>query len=295
MDSWGWQPLIGTAVLLIVAFCYGRGWRHWQQQLPDQDRFSWRTFLLPLFFYASLLLLWLILFSQLDQWASHYFFVRVVQHLLLIAWVPALLFWGRPFLILPRGLPVKLRDGWRNGRWAASLRRQRSHLRQLTHPGVVLFAFVATFWLWYDPALHTATLTHTWLRPIETGSLLLAASLYWWHITGSARSLHSPMPPLIRILYTLLGAAPIKLVGLILLFVDEMIYTYPGVVALSGLTLTAQSVGGMIIWIVGGVIYSSTAAGLMHTWLGDENDKPALPITMWATEEAMMAPGLRKK
>jgi putative membrane protein len=294
---YSWQQVAGTAVLLALAICYRRGWRyllrhHLTPQVQD-DIPSWRLYLPCFSFYAGLLLLWLALFSPLERWTTHYFFARVAQHLLLIAWIPATLLWGRPFTILPLGLSQPLRE--KIGRWLEKSPSDHAYLITLTHPSVVLFAFVATFWLWYDPALHSATLDHAWLRLVEKSSLLLTAAFYWWHITGSAGALHAPMPPIIRILFTLLGAGPIKLVGLILLFTDETIYNYPGTIALSGLDLTAQSLGGMIIWIAGGLVYSTTAAGLMRSWLGQEDEKPVLPLSVWATEEAMLAPGVRKE
>jgi putative membrane protein len=291
---YSWQHVLGTAVLLTAAIFYTRGWRHLLHRHAAENNPSSRPPCLPCFsFYLGLLLLWVALYSPLEQWSTHYFFARVGQHLLLIAWVPAALLWGRPLVILPLGLPYSLRD--EIGRWLDHLMPPSAYLTSLTHPSVVLFAFVATFWLWYDPALHSATLDHTWLRPLEKSSLLLTAGLYWWHITGSARVLHMPMLPIIRILYTLLGAGPIKLVGLILLFTDETIYSYPGTITMSGLDLTAQSLGGMIIWIAGGVVYSTTAAGLMRNWLGQEDEKPILPLSAWTNNKAMLAPGIREK
>jgi putative membrane protein len=293
----GWQQILGTAVLLAIAILYGRGWRqllHRHFPQDTQDKPSLGRLYLPCFsFYFGLLLLWLALFSPLERWTTHYFFARVAQHLLFIAWIPATLLWGRPFTVLPLGLPQPVLE--KIGRWLGYVQPNRAHLIALTHPSVVLFAFVATFWLWYDPALHSATLDHPWLRLVEKSSLLLTAGLYWWHITGSAGALHTPLPPIIRILYTLLGAGPIKLVGLILLFIEETVYSYPGTIALSGLDLTAQSLGGMIIWIAGGLVYSTTAAGLMRSWLGQEDEKPALPLSVWATEDVMLAPGVRRQ
>ncbi len=289
-----WQQILGTAVLLAIVILYACGWRYLRRQkMSDRPlSLSGRGYLPCFSFYFGLLLLWLALFSPLDQWSTHYFFVRVMQHLLLIAWIPATLLWGRPFAIIPFGLPHSLRD--KHERWFPSLTASHSLWFRMTHPGFVLFAFVATFWLWYDPVLHGATLNHAWLRPIEKGSLLLTAGLYWWHITGSAQVFYMPMPPLIRILYTLFGAGPIKLVGLVLLFTEETIYSYPGTIAFTGLDLTAQSLGGMIIWAAGGVVFSTTAGGLMRNWLGQEDEKPVLPFSVWSTEESMLAPGTRK-
>jgi hypothetical protein len=50
----------------------------------------------------------------------------------------------------------------------------------------------------------------------------------------------------------------------------------------------------MITWIVGGAAYVMTAILLMREWLMEEEGKPILPESAWATDEALLAPHLKR-
>jgi len=50
----------------------------------------------------------------------------------------------------------------------------------------------------------------------------------------------------------------------------------------------------MIAWIVSGLAYAVAAVALVNEWLAREVDKPALPESNWATDEAMLAPGVKR-
>ena len=83
--------------------------------------------------------------------------------------------------------------------------------------------------------------------------------------------------------------------GIIILFTPAKIYNYPATFRLTGLLISDQSLGGIIGWILGGIVFSATATVLMRQWLAGEDEKPALPESVWATDEAMLAPGFRKQ
>lgn len=277
---------IVTAVSLMLAWLYLRGWRRLRRTLthPDAD------LLLPvsrhalITFMASLLLLAFTLII-LHPFTHRYFSAHVVQHLLLAAWIPGLFWVSDPLIVLYVGLPSQWRRPLR-----PYLHPTPSTWQQFVGPGPVLILFMATFWLWYDPAIHQARLAQTWLRPLEIISILTTALLYWWHIMAAHPRLHIPMPPLVRIGYAAIGAWPIKIVGLIVLFSGKTIYQYPNTWQFTGLDLNDQAVGGILIWVVGGFVFTFTATMLMRRWLAREEMKPTLPISEWATEEALKAP-----
>ena len=52
--------------------------------------------------------------------------------------------------------------------------------------------------------------------------------------------------------------------------------------------------GGIIAWIVSGLAYAIASIGLINEWLSSEIDKPALPESQWATDDAMLAPGIKR-
>jgi cytochrome c oxidase assembly factor CtaG len=276
---WVWRLGI-TAVLLIIAIIYSRGWRQSHERRPL------RTHLL---FGTGLTILFVALVSPLHQLASQFFFVRTGQHLLFIAWVPAALLASDPWLVLKAGLPQWVKGSWLGKRPSPTC---QACLRFLTAPGTVWLMLICSFWFWYDPVLHQATLTYPGLRGLEIAMLFIPALLYWWHVTGAAPYVPTQLSLIGRIIFTIAATMPIKIVGLILLFVPETVYNYPQS-QIPGFVFDAESLGGVLVWILGGIVFSWTAVYLMGQWLARENDKPALPGTIWDTEEAMLAPGLR--
>ncbi|MCA9917412.1 MAG: cytochrome c oxidase assembly protein [Anaerolineales bacterium] len=284
--NWGIGFVLGTAV-----FIYLRGWG----QLPQEDAHAllpkpWRMAT----FFAALLLLVVALLSPLYGLAIRYFSLHVFQRLLLVSLMPCLLISGNPLPVLWAGLP----QAWLHWlqQWPQVAPRAHHFLLRVTHPVPVWFLFVTTFWLWHDVQIDRWVLQADWLHRLETITLLGTAVLYWWHILAASPQLHAPMPPLWRVGYAALGATPVKLVGLVLLFATTAVYNYPAEIQLSNTTLeiTDQSIGAALIWVMGGLVFTWTAVLLMRDWLKDEDEKPDLPASIWSTEELMLAPGFGK-
>ncbi len=78
------------------------------------------------------------------------------------------------------------------------------------------------------------------------------------------------------------------------MFSDTIIFLYPAPFQMSGLDIDGQRLGGMIFWIIGGSVFLTTAIVLFLRWLAEEENKPNLPESTWASEEAMRAPGWEK-
>ncbi len=282
--NWGILVLLGTAVLL-----YGLGWRRQPiNTTPALLPHAWRR----VSFVAAILVLLVALFSPLHHLADRYFSVHVLQRLLLVAVVPALFFSGNPLPILFTGLPTQ---------WQTTLvqlpqtaPRLVRFFIQITHPVVVWILFVSTFWLWHDVQIDHLLLRVPWVHRLENVTLLGTAVFYWWHIMAASPRLHAAMLPLWRVGYAALGAAPIKLVGLVLMFTTTAVYHYPAEISFYNLEITDQSVGAAIVWAVGGVVFTWTAVLLMRSWLKEEDEKPGLPESIWSSEEMMLAPGFGK-
>lgn len=276
-----WQVGI-TAVIILIVVVYVRGRR--QQQTKER---------LPLImFLVGLTLLAIALLSPLYRLAGQYFFAHVTQHLLLIAWIPSLILASNPLPTLQQGLPSSWRSRLRTRPSLSPKVQQTIHI--ITAPGAALLLFASVFWLWYDPTLHAMSVQYAWIRPFEILTLLTAAGLYWWHITCATPYTHKPMPWVIRILYVLIGVFIIKLVGLIVMFSETIIFLYPAPFQMSGLNIDGQRLGGMIFWIIGGTVFLSTAVVLFLRWLAEEESKPGLPESTWGSDEAMRAPGWEK-
>ena len=242
-------------------------------------------------FLAAMFLLAGALFTPLHHLAVDYFSLHALQRLLLITVVPVLLLRGNPAPILQAGMPPQ----WQTRLVALPQTAPRfsAFVIRATSPVPVWFLFVCTYWLWHDVQVNRLVLQLGWLHRLENVTLLGTAVLYWWHILAVSPRLHASMPALWRVGYAALGAVPVKLVGLVLLFNSKSIYQYSAEITIGNLDITDQSLGAGIVWVLGGIVFTWTAVFLMRDWLKVEDDKPHLPESIWSSE-TMLAPGFGK-
>ena len=288
-----WRALAAAGIFL-VGMVYVRGWRRLGAfhagPPPPAAPASARSLKL---FIAGLALLALALISPLGYLSTQYFSVRIIQHMLLVASIPSLLMLANPIPALLYGLPETRRDSLLA--WGSSESAGHRLLRRATAPGVTLLAFLCVCWLWYDPIIHAATLRYSVVHALELLSLFGVGLLNWWHVTAAWPQAHGHMHPIIRILYAFISIWPVKIVGLILLFITHTLYDYPRTFRFSGLAIDDSAFGAMIAWIVSGLAYAVASVALANEWLAREVDKPALPEANWATDEAMIAPGIKQR
>src|SRR5438067_12223788 len=114
----------------------------------------------PLYFAAAVVVFLLALISPFSALAKGYLFsAHMVQHILLVLIVPALL-----LLSLPRSFSL------------------RPPVTSLTHPVIGWIAGVGAMWLWHAPALCNAAATSGTVSAIQTTSLLLLGTVFWWQV-----------------------------------------------------------------------------------------------------------------
>ena len=284
--SWSWRVEI-IVLLLAAAALYIRG----SQKAKNQGQ---AVSPLRLFsFWSGWGLLSLTLLSPIHTLATQLFVMRVAEHILLIAPIPALLLASNPLPVFKQALPLY----WQY-KTETHFAAFRARLHKVTGGGVALAAYVSAVFIWYEPVLHQISLVSPWVRTLELGSMLAAALFYWWHITGAAPQLHPHPPFMIYLFYTGVGALPLKIMGLAFLFAATPMYSYPineiEVWDMSGQE-AQQILGGILIWLVGGLSFTAAAGVIVRQWLEVEGNKPALPISSWAREDKMIAPGLENR
>lgn len=288
-----WRAVAAAGVFL-VGLTYVRGWRRLQAfhagPPPNNAPASARSLRL---FIGGLALLAAAFISPLGYLSTQYFSARIIQHMLIVASIPSLLMLANPVPALLYGLPERRRTALLDWQDSAPTVVRR-FLLWATAPGVTLLAFLCICWFWYDPAVHAATLSFGIVHAVELLSLFGVGLLNWWHITAAWPQVHGRMEPVIRILYAFISIWPVKIIGLILLFVTEPLYDYPRSFRFSGLDIDDAIFGAMIAWIVSGLAYAVAAVALARQWLAEEADKPSLPESAWATDEAMIAPGIKR-
>lgn len=288
-----WRALAAAGIFL-VGLVYVRGWRRlgaFHDGPPPKDApASTRSLRL---FIAGMALLAVALISPLGYLSTQYFSARIIQHMLLVASIPSLLMLSNPVPALLYGLSETRREALLA--WGNTDSTGRRLVGRATAPGATLLAFLCVCWFWYDPLIHAATLRYSVVHALELLSLFSVGLVNWWHITVAWPEAHGHMTPVIRILYAFISIWPVKIVGLILLFVTNALYDYPRTFRFSGLEIDDAAFGAMIAWIVSGLAYAVASVALANEWLAREVDKPALPEANWATDEAMIAPGIKRR
>jgi putative membrane protein len=288
--SWAWRPEIMLSLGLAAAIHLAGRWRLKRQGSARLVK-PWRS----VAYLSGLAVLWIALMSPIDVLSGQFFFMHMIQHLLLVMIAPPLLLIGNPMPIMLWGLPTGLRR--EIGRWLRPDSGFRRAVRSLTTPGLVWLYFVAFLVGWHDPRAYNLTLENELVHDLEHLTFFGTAVLFWWHVVGAAPRIHRRLSRGVRIGYTLSVVPPNALTGITIAFASEPIYTYYTTVPRLGemTVLEDQMLGGVIMWIPGSMMYIVAALILLAQIVRAEDEKEPLPESNWATDEAVLAPGFEER
>jgi putative membrane protein len=304
LQSWNWRLEV-IIPLLILGYLFTAGWLRLRNRTADsrQKRPSagrqlltatWRL----VSYWTGLVCIALSLLSPIDSLGQQLFFMHMIQHLLLIMIAPPLLLIANPMPVVLWGLPDKwrLKAGNALGHVLHRDSQFRKVLRKITAPGIIWLVWVIALFGWHDPSMYNAALRYEFLHDLEHLSFFIASMLFWWHITGAGPRIHRQFGYLARIAFVLAAVPPNMALGVWLAFNNNVIYSYyEAVPRVWGIdVLTDQRIGGIIMWIPGSMMFLLAALFLMSQYLGNEADKPPLPVKEWSAEEKLIAPGLEK-
>ena len=182
-QHWSFDPFLIVVGVLVVANEIGLA-RLRRRSDPRRTR-SRR--LHSLAFYGGLGVLLVAIDSPIDYWAGDYFFVHMLEHLLIAFYAPILIVFGAPWIPLLFALPVGVRrKAGRSimlGSWSRVLRPVG---RVVTGPWFALVSFNAVMVVWHIPALFDYSednqAAHIWLMH---GSFFVTGVLFWLQIIPS--------------------------------------------------------------------------------------------------------------
>ncbi|HEY4811209.1 MAG TPA: cytochrome c oxidase assembly protein, partial [Solirubrobacteraceae bacterium] len=148
-----------------------------------------------LWFYAGLLVLLIAVVSPIEYHGYDYFYLHMIQHLLLLLAVPSLLVAGAPWQPLLLAPPLRLRvRAYRailHQRWTRPL---RAGARLLVSAPVAVAAFNIVMVAWQIPGPFNLSETNGTVHSLMNASMLLVGVLFWLQILASP-PLHVRMSP----------------------------------------------------------------------------------------------------
>jgi putative membrane protein len=248
--NWSFDPFLIIALILAGWHEVGLA-RLAKKSRPERTK---ERRLRSLWFYGGLIVLLIAVESPLDYWSDSYFFVHMIQHLLLMFAAPVLIVAGAPWQPLLDGLPGRLgKDATREvltGGWSRPIRWVGGVLLK---PWVAVVAFNVTMVLWHLPALYDLAdrnqIVHIWLMH---ASFFIVGVLFWLQFVPSAP-------------FRIKFSRPAQMVALLLTNVQMWILAmsmsilaqtswYSVYAHVPGVTLSPfadQQIGAGILWVCG--------------------------------------------
>jgi len=205
-------------------------------------------------FLLGLATIWISIGSPLDGFADALLSAHMVEHLLLMSFVPPLLLLGYPMVPLLRGLPRGFTVRVVGPLLRLKVLRRIGHF--LTTPLVAWLAMNLIFLGWHVPAAYDFALEHEQWHEFEHICFLGSSILFWWPLVRPwPTSTHTvgwfALPYLVMadIVNTALSA--------FLAFCGQPVYGYylrePNPFHIS--PLSDQMLGAVIMWVVGSLVF----------------------------------------
>jgi putative membrane protein len=247
-EDWS-LPLFLTTAVILTAVVYIRGWFAIRKTRSSMFP-TWRL----VSFLLGLAILWISIGSPLDGFADALLSAHMVEHLLLMSFVPPLLLLGYPAVPLLRGLPRALIVSVLGPLLRRKTLRRLGHI--LTTPVVAWLAMNLVFLAWHVPAAYDFALEHEHWHEFEHICFLGSSILFWWPLirpwptsAGSQGWYMIPYLALADIVNSALSA--------FLAFCDRPVYSYyveqPNPFHIS--PLNDQVVGAVIMWVLGSMVF----------------------------------------
>ena len=250
IQNWSLDPFQLVVVVVVSAHEVGLA-RLRQRSDPVRTR---RRRLHSLAFYSGLAVLLIAVESPIDYWASDYFFVHMLEHLLIAFYAPILIVLGAPWIPLLFALPVGARRKAVRflilGPWSRLLRRFG---RVVTDPWFALISFNVVMVVWHFPALFDLSernqTVHIWLMH---GSFFVTGVLFWLQIIPSHPFRLKASP--IWQAGAIVGTNIVMFVLAMALSIFSASSWYSVYAHIPGVTLSPfadQQIGAAILWVCG--------------------------------------------
>lgn len=265
-QAWEFDPVV-LVLLVVSALMYIVGVRRLWNAGPRGLR-AWNIWCYAL----GWLSLVVALVSPLHEMGSVLFSAHMTQHELLMIVAAPLLVLGRPLVPYLWSLPKSLR------RSVASFVRSRSWQaawRVISAPIAAWALHAAALWAWHIPALFQAATENETVHALQHFSFLGSALLFTWSLlrTSNGKRQYGA-----AVAYVFTTAVHTSLLGALLTFSTRVWYPlYTSTTEAWGYTpLEDQQLGGLIMWVPAGVIYTIAGLAFFAAWISQSSEGAAM-------------------
>ncbi len=250
VEHWSFDPFLLVVAALVVLHELGLA-NLARRSTPERTR---RRRVRSCAFYGGVALLLVTVESPIDYWADSYFYIHMIEHILIMFFAPMLVVAGAPWIPLVHGLPVTVRRRVGRavllGRWARPLRAVG---RFLGRGVVAVVALNVVMVIWHIPVLFDlaarSQYVHIWLMH---GSFFVSGVFFWLQIIPS----HPIKPKLSGVGQTvaIISTNVVMFVLAMALSIFSAHSWYAPYDHLAGVSLSPfadQQIGAAILWVCG--------------------------------------------
>ena len=243
LDHWSFDPFLIFAVVLVVWHEIGLA----RLARSDPEHAGKRR-LRSVAFYAGLAVVLLAVGSPVEYFADRYFFMHMLQHLLLMFAAPSLLVAGAPWQPLADAVPR--RAAAVVVRWSRPL---RAAVDFLLRPWITVVAFNAVMLFWHIPAALDLAENNPAVKIWLLHSSYLVVGILFWLLFIPSPPLRMRMPPEGQAIALVATNVIMWLLAMSMSFLTQTSW-YSVYNHVPGVTLPPfadQQIGAGILWVCG--------------------------------------------